>query len=228
MTPATAILSALWLGLLTAGSPCTIATNVAAISLISGNQRGRAHSLLVSLLYTLGRSAAYVILGALITTGLTASDRMARLLQRYMNDALGPLLILLGLILLGWISSPISLNLASRRLQEKATNHGLIWALPIGMCFALSFCPISAALFFGALLPLALHHSSILTLPVCFGIGTALPVLLFAGVITFASSRLSTLFDRFRGIERYLRATTAIVFILIGIRYTLTHIYALS
>jgi cytochrome c-type biogenesis protein len=228
MTPITAILSALWLGVLTAGSPCTIATNVAAISLIGSNRAGKRRSLLIGLLYTAGRSTAYIALGALITTGLTVSDGVARFLQSYMNEALGPILIVLGLILLGWLAPPISLNLASSKLQQKATTRGVTLAMPIGMLFALSFCPISAALFFGGLIPLALKQGSVLLLPACFGIGTALPVIAFACIITFASDQLTRLFDRFRGIERWVRGATATIFILVGIRYTLCHIYALS
>ncbi len=228
MIAAPAIATALWLGMMTAISPCTVATNIAAISLIGSTAGGKRHTLLTGFLYALGRSAAYVALGMLIAAGLTASDVIARFLQTYMNEALGPLLIILGLVLLGWFDAGFSLSLASDRLQKKAAARGFIWAFPIGFLFALSFCPISAALFFVGLIPLAIKQGSTLALPACFGLGTALPVIIFAAVLAFASQHVSAAFERFRRIEKWIRVTTAIIFILVGIRYTLCHIYGLA
>ena len=102
----TGILSALWLGILTAISPCPMATNIAAISFI-GRKVGQKNQVIFSgLLYSLGRTAAYVILGVIIAAGMLGTAEVSQFLQKYMNDALGPILIILGLVLLGWIGSP--------------------------------------------------------------------------------------------------------------------------
>jgi cytochrome c biogenesis protein CcdA len=142
-----------------------------------------------------------------------------------MNEAIGPVMIVLGLVLLGWIGSGASLTLGSTALQEKAGRGGIIWALPLGILFALSFCPVSAGLFFGGLLPLALQQQSVLVLPVVYGIGTSLPVVVFAFIMAFASAYVGRAFNQLTRIERWVRYLTGTVFIIAGIYYTLTHIY---
>ncbi len=220
-----AIFSAFWLGILTAISPCPLATNIAAISFI-GRKAGRKNHVLASgFLYALGRTLAYVGLGVVITAGVLGSSDISRFLQQYMNEAIGPIMIILGLVLLGWIGSGASLNLGSVALQEKAGRGGIIWALPLGILFALSFCPVSAGLFFGGLLPLALQQQSVLILPVVYGIGTALPVVIFAFIMAFASAYVGRAFNRLTQIERWIRYLTGTAFILAGIYYCMIHIY---
>lgn len=220
--------SALWLGILTAVSPCPLATNIAAVSFIGRRAGQKNHVILSGLLYSTGRTIAYVILGIGITAGLLGSAEVSRFLQKYMNEALGPILILLGLVLLGWICSDASLHFGTEKLQEKAKNGGLLWAVPIGFLFALSFCPVSAGLFFGGLLPLALKHESSVMLPVIYGIGTSLPVVLFAFLMAFGSARVGKAFNRLTHIEVWIRRLAGTAFIIAGIYYSLAHIYGIS
>lgn len=222
-----AIASALWLGILTSISPCPLASNIAAISLI-GRRMGQSRQVLLSgMLYTCGRTVAYVGLAALILAGLLGSGEVARFLQRYLNQILGPVLILVGMVLLGMLGSALSFNLAGQGVQEKATKGSVWWAAVIGLLFALSFCPVSAGLFFGVLLTLSTSQDSRLTLPALFGIGTALPVIVFAFLIAFAAQRVGKAFNRLTQVEWWLRTITGVVFILAGIYYCLTHIYGL-
>ena len=221
----TGLLSAFWLGILTAISPCPLATNIAAVSFI-GRKAGRKNHVIGSgLLYAAGRTIAYVLLGVIITADVLGSAEASRFLQMYMNEALGPILIILGLVLLGWIGSGASLRLGGDKLQKKAKDGGLLWALPIGFLFALSFCPVSAGLFFGGLLPVALKQQSVLLLPVAYGIGTSLPVLLFAFLMAFASAYVGKAFHRLSVVEVWIRWLAGICFMLAGIYYCLTHIY---
>ena len=220
-----AIFSAFWLGILTAVSPCPLATNIAAISFIGRKAGEKEHVLGSGFLYALGRTLAYVALGSIITAGIMGSSAVSRFLQQYMNEALGPIMIVLGLILLGWIGSGVSISFGAAALQEKAGRGGMIWALPVGVIFALSFCPVSAGLFFGGLLPLALQQQSVLVLPVIYGIGTALPVVIFAFIMAFASAYVGRAFNRLTQIERWVRYLTGTAFILAGIYYCLIHIY---
>lgn len=223
-----AITSALWLGILTAISPCPLATNIAAISFISrqlGNRRGVLTS---GLLYTAGRALVYIALGAGITVGLMATGEVSRFLQKYLNEILGPLLILLGMILLGMIGSRMSFNVAGDKIQEKAKEGGIYFAFPLGVIFALSFCPVSAGLFFGALIPLSVKNSSQFFLPLLYGAGTALPVIVFAFLIAFGGEMLGKAFDRLTQIESWIRRIAGVIFILAGIYYCLTHIYGIS
>jgi cytochrome c-type biogenesis protein len=219
---------ALWLGILTSISPCPLATNIAAISFI-GRQLGDRRAVLLSgVLYTLGRALAYSLLGIGISAGLLASSGVSLFLQRYMNEILGPCLILLGMILLGMIGSGATLNIVDpSRLQEKAEKWGLWMALPLGVLFALSFCPVSAGLFFGALIPLALREGAWAFLPLAYGVGTALPVLLFSLVIAFGGGALGKAFNCLTKLELWMRRIAGTLFIVAGIYYCLRYIYVL-
>lgn len=221
----TAAFSAFWLGILTAISPCPLATNIAAVSFIGRKAGQKNHVIGSGLLYSAGRTIAYVVLGAIITAGLSSIAEVSRFLQKYMNEALGPILIILGLVLLGWIGSGVSLHMGADKLQEKAKQGGILWAVPIGFIFALSFCPVSAGLFFGGLLPLALKQQSALLLPVAYGIGTSLPVVIFAFIMAFGSASLGKAFNKLTHIEIWVRRLAGSAFILAGIYYCLSHIY---
>ncbi len=217
--------SALWLGILTAISPCPLATNIAAISFIGRQGSNRKAVLLSGLCYTLGRTLAYCVLGVVIMAGLLATAQVSQFLQKYMNEMLGPVLILLGMVLLGWIGSGLSLNLAGQGLQKRAERGGLLWSVILGFLFALSFCPVSAGLFFAGLIPVCIQHGSRLTLPVLYGVGTALPVLVFALLLAFAAASVGKAFNRLTAVERWIRTLAGVLFILAGLYYCLTHVY---
>jgi cytochrome c biogenesis protein CcdA len=237
MTGWAAIGWALWLGILTSVSPCPLASNIAAISFI-GRQVGRTRQVLLSgLLYTLGRTVAYVILAALILVGLLASDAVARFLQRHLSQILGPVLILVGMLLLGMLGTRLSFNLAGHRATERLAHGGAAGAgsagsaggaAALGFLLALSFCPVSAGLYFGGLIPMAAANGSRVGLPALFGVGTALPVLVFAFLIAFASQKVGQAFDRLTQVERAVRTITGVVFIVVGIYYCLTGIYGVG
>lgn len=219
--------SAFWFGVLTSISPCPLATNVAAISFIGRKVNNLRQVLLSGLLYSLGRMAAYVVLAVLILAGLLAAGELALLLQQYLNQALGPALILLGMLLLGWFRSTASLTLVGAGMQARAQRGGPGWSLPLGALFALSFCPVSAGLYFGILIPLSAAHDSSLLLPMVYGLGTAAPVLFFAFLMAFASQRLGAAFDWLTRIERVVRILTGLIFILAGVYYSLVFVYEL-
>jgi cytochrome c biogenesis protein CcdA len=229
--------SAFWLGLLTSISPCPLATNIAAISFLGRSVGNTRKVLLSGLLYTLGRTLVYVGLGVLILLVLqaasgsgdpnSAASGVSRFLQKYMGVILGPVLVLVGMMLLGLLNFTGSLNLGGQGLQERVARGGAFWALPLGILFALSFCPVSASLFFGGLIGLSSQHSSPVLLPTLFGIGTAVPVLVFAFIITFASQYVGKAFNALTKFERWFRVITGVVFIAAGLYYTLTHIYGI-
>ncbi|MFH1045800.1 MAG: aromatic aminobenezylarsenical efflux permease ArsG family transporter [Candidatus Omnitrophota bacterium] len=212
--------SALWLGILTSISPCPLASNVAAISFLSKKITHPALVFISGLAYTLGRMVSYAVLGWIIISSLLSVPQLAQFLQKYMGKALGPLLILTGLILLEVITirSPgVSL---SQKHHNKLAESGVWGAFLLGLIFALAFCPISAALFFGSLIPLTLNSKSGIALPFIYGIGTGLPVLVFAVAIALGVTSLSRWFHRITRLEYYTRKITGAVFILVGLYYT--------
>ena len=215
--------SALWLGILTSISPCPLASNVAAISFLS---RKIAHPALVfisGLAYTLGRMVSYAILGWIIISSLLSVPQVAQFLQKYMGKALGPLLIITGLILLEVITIRLPGVALSEKHHNKLAESGAGGAFLLGFIFALAFCPISAALFFGSLIPLALNHKMGALLPFIYGIGTGLPVLVFSVAIALGVTSLSRWFHRIARFEYYTRKITGAVFIIVGLYYMVSN-----
>jgi len=221
-------LSALWLGILTSISPCPLATNIAAVSFI-GRRIGRTRVvLLTGLLYTLGRILTYVILGILLVTSALSIPQVSHLLQKYMNKILGPVLIFVGMILLELIRINISGPGLSEKMQKRVESYGILGAGLLGIIFALSFCPISAALFFGSLLPLSVKYESGFALPALYGLGTGLPVFLFAVLMAFGAQSVAKAFNKLTQLEWWVRRITGGIFIAIGIYFCLAHIFELT
>jgi cytochrome c biogenesis protein CcdA len=221
--------SAVWLGLLTSISPCPLATNVAAISYLGQRVDSPRHVLGGGLLYTAGRTVAYVILGLVFVMGLLSMPETSQFLQRHMNRILGPVLIVTGALLLE-IVRPIlpGLGRTGERLRHRLGAKGVWGALPLGVLFALSFCPVSAALFFGSLVPLAVRFDSPLLFPTLYGAGTALPVVAFAVLIAFGARFVAKAFHSLAVVERWARRLTGIVFIGVGIYMTLVYIVGIQ
>jgi len=215
---------ALWLGILTSISPCPLASNVAAISFLSKKITHPALVFISGLAYTLGRMVSYAILGWVIISSLLSVPQAAQFLQKYMGKALGPLLILTGLFLLDIITIRLPGLPLSQKHHNKLAESGAGGAFLLGFIFALAFCPISAALYFGSLIPLAINSKSGIVLPLIYGIGTGLPVLVFAVAIAFGATSLNRWFNKLTKLEFYMRKVTGIIFILAGAYYIGTYV----
>jgi cytochrome c biogenesis protein CcdA len=215
---------AFWLGLLASMSPCALATNVAAISFLSKKISHPALVFISGFAYTLGRMSAYSLLGWIIIGSLLTVPQAAQFLQKYMGRALGPVLIIAGLVLL----EMVTLRLPGLSLPEKKHNRfveaGALGAFVLGFIFALAFCPVSAALFFGSLIPLALNSKSGVFPAFMYGIGTGLPVLVFAVAIALGVVSLSRWFHMITRLEYYTRKITGVIFIVTGLYYAGTYI----
>ena len=212
--------TALWMGLLTSISPCPLATNVAAMSYVAREVGQSRRTLIAGLLYTLGRSLAYAGLAALLVGGLLSIPEVALFLQGRMNRILGPLLVVVGLVLLEWVRLPGFGSQLYDRIGGRLVKAGLAGALPLGAVLALAFCPVSAGLFFGGLIPLALEHRSALWLPAIYGIGTGLPVVVFAVLVSAGLAWVGSAFHRLKAVERWARRVTAVVVVVVGLYYT--------
>jgi cytochrome c biogenesis protein CcdA len=219
--------AALWLGILTSLSPCPLATNIAALSFIA-RRVGSPRAVLASgALYTVGRSITYAALGGLLVYSLVSTPWLSHVLQKYSIKILGLLLILVGMILLGLIELRIPGWGGGESLQRRADRWGMWGAGLLGIIFALSFCPVSAALFFGSLLPIAVRDTSPVLYPVVYGVGTALPVVVVALFVAFGTKSVGRLFSRLTEFERWASNVTGIVFILVGIFTTLGSIFGM-
>ncbi len=214
--------SAIWLGILTSISPCPLATNIAAVSYI-GRQVGSPWRVVSSgIAYSAGRMLTYAVLGAILVASIASASRVSDLLQSYASKALGPLLILVGMVLLNLINLRLP-GLGARTWQERAA--GGIWGAGLlGLVFALTFCPVSAALFFGSLIPLSVKQNSSVAYPILYGLGTALPVLVFGIALGVGARWVAVGLHRLTQIERWARYATGAVFIGVGIYLTLVYI----
>ena len=193
--------SALWLGILTSISPCPLATNIAAISYIGRKVGNSRQVFLTGLLYTLGRTAAYLALAFVLVASVLSVPQISMFLQKYMHLALGPILIIVGMFLLGLIELNLGGRGMSAGLQKRVDALGIWGALLLGIVFALTFCPTSAALFFGSLVPLSLKLNSSVILPVVYGVGTALPVLIFAVILATSAQSVGKAYNVLAKIE---------------------------
>lgn len=232
MTIWVGIVSALWLGIQTSISPCPLATNIAAVAFLGRSVSNPRRVLLSGLIYAIGRTVAYVGLSVVILWALkdqiAAGSVLSNVLQKYGLIVIGPLLILLGMLLLNMLTLPGSLNLVGAGLQERAAKGGLWWSGALGFIFAMSFCPASAALFFLLLIPLSASQGSMVVLPTLYGIGTALPVIIFALLMVFANQYVAKTFDRLTVVEKWVRIAAGVVFIVAGMFYCLTIIYGVK
>jgi len=220
-------LSAFWLGILTAISPCPLATNIAAVSFVAYRVNHRGVVLLAGVLYTLGRSAAYVALSFLIVNAAINVPLLSEFLQRYINKLLGILLILVGMVLLDLLNLKLPSFAPSERVQQRLDRAGVAGSFLMGVLFALAFCPVSAALFFGSLVPLALKGQSSVALPLIYGTGTALPVLVFAVLVAAGSSYLNRVYAGVAKLELHAKRVTGGILIAVGIYYVLVYVFGI-
>lgn len=212
-------ISALWLGILTSVSPCPLATNIAAISFLTKKIINPKSVFISGFAYTIGRMFSYALLGWIIISSFLSVPVLANLLQKYMNKVFGPILIITGLVLLDMVKMNIPRLVLSKKLQDKLAESGIGGAFVLGLIFALVFCPVSAALFFGSLIPLAFKSDTGVILPFIYGIGTGLPVLLFAVGIALSVKTISFWFNRMSKLEYYMRKVTGGIFIIVGLYY---------
>jgi len=221
-------LAAFMLGLLTAISPCPLATNIAAVAYIAKDIEDRKRTILSGALYTAGRAASYVVLGlALVYLGANVVN-ISGFLRNSAVYYLGPLLILISLVMLDVINLSFLKGGYAARLGERIAGKGAFGAFLLGAVFALSFCPYSAILFFGMLIPLALGTpAGGLYMPALYALGTGLPVFIIAILIAFGAGAWAGHVNKIQKWEKYLRRGAGLVFLGIGIYYVVLLIQTL-
>ena len=215
------ILSAFILGLMTAISPCPLATNITATAFIAKNIASKKKVLISGMLYALGRAFSYTFIGVILYFG-ASKFHISKFSNQNGEKFLGPLLIIIGLIMLNVIRINIFKGSNfQEKLSDQFKDKGFLGSFLIGVVFALAFCPYSAALYFGMLIPMTISSVNGLYLPIVFAIATALPVLLFSYLLAFAAGNIGAFYKRIIKIERGMRYVAGIVFILTGLYYVL-------
>ena len=212
------VVTALILGLMTAISPCPLATNISAIGFISRDLDNRKRVFVNGLIYTLGRAISYTGLALIIYFG-ASQMKISRLFQGWGEKLLAPLLIIIGLLMLDIVKIKFP---GFSVLTEKIANEGKgsYWStLLLGIMFALAFCPSSGVLYFTMLVPLTIASASGLYLPVVFAITTGLPVIIFAWLIAYSVGSVGKIYNHIKTFEFWFRRVVAVLFIGVGFYY---------
>ncbi len=218
----TPVLTAFLLGLLTAISPCPLATNIAAIGYISKDIVDRRSAFRKGLLYALGRLAAYTILG-IVLIGVIRRGASMFGIQNFIGtlgeQLLGPLLIIIGTLML--FSSKLNLpQFGFKGNGEKIAKKNGWGAFLLGCLFAMAFCPSSGMFYFGMLIPMSATASMGYLMPAVFAVATALPVLIVAWILAFSASEIGKFYGMVKSMERWISFVVAIIFLLVGFYYS--------
>ncbi len=206
------------LGLMTAVSPCPLATNITAIGFISKDITSKRKVFLSGLLYTLGRAITYTAIGLLFFFG-ASQFKLTGVFQVWGEKLLGPLLITIGLFMLGVLKLKIpGIDFLTQKMEDRK-NNGIWGVLLLGIVFALAFCPYSGVLYFGMLIPLTISSTGGLYLPLIFAIATGIPVIIFAWLIAFSISALGNIYNKIKAFELWFRRVVALLFVTVGCYY---------
>ncbi len=215
----TPVIAALALGLLTAVSPCPLATNITATAYIAKTIESKKKVILSGFLYIFGRLTSYTAISALIYFGFS-KFQIAKLFQGNGEKFLGPIMILIGYVMLDVIKLDfLTKGNFTESLSERFKDRGLLGSFLLGAIFALAFCPYSGALFFGMLIPMTLAADAGLLLPIVFSLGTGIPVIIFAFVIAYSIEKLGTYFNAITKVEKVMRVVAGLAFVITGLYY---------
>ncbi|MDR3705306.1 MAG: aromatic aminobenezylarsenical efflux permease ArsG family transporter [Paludibacteraceae bacterium] len=216
-------LSAFLLGLMTAISPCPLATNITAVGFISKDIENRNRVFFNGLFYTLGRAISYTGLAFILFLGAD-QFQLSGFFQRYADKFIGPLLIIIGLFMLDVIKIKFpGMNKLTSRMEKKK-RWGYLDATLLGMVFALAFCPYSGVLYFGMLVPMTITSTSGLYLPVIFALATGIPVIIFAWIFAYAVAGIGGAYHTVKVFELWFRRVVSILFIVVGTYYIFVQI----
>lgn len=215
------LLSAFLLGLMTAISPCPLATNITAIGFISKDITDKKRVFYNGLIYTLGRAISYTLIGLVFFFGASQLE-LSGIFQEWGEKLIGPILIIIGLFMLGVINFKIPGVGSLTEMMEKRENKSFWSVLLLGIVFALAFCPYSGVLYFGMLIPMTITKASGLYLPAVFAFATGIPVIIFSWLIAFSFGSLGLVYNKIKTFEKWFRKIIAAVFIVVGAYYIFT------
>jgi cytochrome c biogenesis protein CcdA len=217
-------LSAVILGLMTAISPCPLATNITAIGYISREIEQKKKVFLSGLIYTLGRAFSYTLLGIILYAG-ASKFHVAKIFQGWGEKILGFVLIAIGILMLDIIKLKLPdfpLFTDKINMSKKST---MIGAFLLGLAFALAFCPYSGVLFFGILIPMSISSASGLYLPAVYALATGLPVIIVSWFLAYSLSGIGTFYNRIKSFEIWFRRIVAVIFIAAGFYYVFIYFF---
>ena len=218
------VLTAFLLGLLTAVSPCPLATNITAIGFISKDIESKDRTFLLGILYTIGRMVAYSLLGALLIwmlrRGIDTFDLQSKVSQ-WGEMLLSPVLIVMGLVMLFGDRLPLS-GFGLNASENSGRLRGAWGSLLLGILFAMAFCPTSGLFYFGMLIPMSASSTGGYALPAVYALATGLPVVIVAWIIAYSIGNIAGFYKKMQVFQKWLNRMVAVLFIIVGIYYAYT------
>lgn len=218
------VLTAFLLGLLTAVSPCPLATNITAIGFISKDIESKDRTFLLGILYTIGRMVAYSLLGALLIwtlrRGFDTFDLQSKVSQ-WGEMLLSPVLIVMGLVMLFGDRLPLS-GFGLNASEKSGRLRGAWGSLLLGILFAMAFCPTSGMFYFGMLIPMSASATGGYALPAVYALATGLPVVIVAWIIAYSIGNIAGFYKKMQVFQKCLNRMVAVLFIIVGIYYAYT------
>ena len=218
------VLTAFLLGLLTAVSPCPLATNITAIGFISKDIESKDRTFLLGILYTIGRMVAYSLLGALLIwmlrRGFDTFDLQSKVSQ-WGEMLLSPVLIVMGLLMLFGDRLPLS-GFGLNASEKSWRLRGAWGSLLLGILFAMAFCPTSGLFYFGMLIPMSASATGGYALPAVYALATGLPVVIVAWIIAYSIGNIAGFYKKMQVFQKWLNRMVAVLFIIVGIYYAYT------
>lgn len=216
------LLSAFILGLMTAISPCPLATNITAIAYIGKDLNNKRKVFINGLIYTLGRAVTYTGIGLIFYFG-ASQFKISGFIQQWGEKLLGPILIIIGLFMLDFIKIKFPGFEKLKERMEQKSQSGFLGVLLLGIVFALAFCPYSGVLYFGMLIPITITSASGLYLPLIFALGTGLPVIIFAWFIAYTVGGVGGVYNKIKIFEIWFRRIVSVIFIVVGLYYSIIY-----
>lgn len=206
-------------GMMTTLHPCPLTTNIASVSMLIGWSARRRKRGLTMIYFICGYLFSYLIVAILVSSGALSVPRISYLLQVMVNYFIGPFLVLIGMLL----SDLMNLNRLYKGqilTRIRSRNWSGLSAFPFGAMIALSFCPATAAIFFGILVPLSVDHDKNILFPLLYALGASIPLIIISTLLS-QGIRVSknTL------LVRYLPKIAGWILITVGIFLSLKRIY---
>lgn len=217
------LVSALLFGLIGATSPCQLTTNAGALAYVARQAVGRRGVAGSALAYLAGKMLAYTLLGVVVIVAGRQVAQSSIPVIVVVRKALGPLMLVLGLYLLGVLPLRFSLGQGLAEWAEDRAGPGAGGAFLLGVAFSLAFCPTLFLLFFGLTIPLALQSPLGVFYPGVFALGTTLPLLGLAGLLSAGVGATRGYLAGARRVDAWLRPAAAVVLLLAGLNDTFTY-----
>lgn len=218
------MLAAFVLGLMTAISPCPLATNITATAYLSKEITQKYKVLFNGIFYTLGRMLSYTALGFIFYFG-ASQFKVSKFLQGLGGMWLGVALVIVGILMLDIIKFNIPLfDKLKPKVNEEGRKGSYMNAFLMGVVFALAFCPFSGVLYFGVLIPMTIAAPSGLLLPPIFSVATGLPVIIIAWLLAYSVANIGKFYNSMKSFEKWFKRIIAGIFILVGLYYIVTYI----